>query len=47
MEAIPDLTMVRIPERAKRRIKERAAAMGITLWAAVERAVLEWCERQA
>ena len=46
MDPIPDLTMVRIPEKARRRIKQRAAALGIKLWEAVERAVDEWCDRE-
>ena len=45
MEPIPDLTMVRIPESAHRRIKQLAVAKGIKLWEAVELAVNEWCER--
>ena len=43
-EPIPELTMVRIPERARRRIKQQAVAQGIKLWEAVERAVDEWCD---
>ena len=36
MEPIPELTMVRIPESAHRRIKQLAVAKGIKLWEAVE-----------